>query len=231
MARLREERYTGQVFSCCQHIALPRHQCSAKSRIEEVLLREFPRQNFFHWRRYNTRLSAQVGSRSPPGQCLFWGCRPNSQSGHRGFALLNPRLWLLGVETGHKAVFDLMRIAENVDVIEMQDIKEIVDAGNLPVLDPWFNDVFPFSAHELARKNLLQHWWPQLHRHIHPVPVGGIVYYAAIHESLGIKRFMQRERRTQHPSIELERHRKFRIEIKPSEQGTRVKSGLTSRQA
>ena len=102
-------------------------------------------------------------------------------------------LGLFRVQTRHKPVFDLMGIAQNIPLIEMERVREIVHACNQTVRRHWLNDVFPLPSQKFAIENSLQYRSAHFHRSLKRVAVRWIVHIHTVYEPLGVIGIVQRE--------------------------------------
>src|ERR1051325_2310465 len=129
MTWLGDEGNAGEVLGGSEHISLTGDQGSAKSWIEEVLLGDFPRCDFTHFRGRETRFVLDSGW-PLPWNGLFWCGRAHRQSGHRDVAVLDGRWLALAVQAGDKSVLHFVRIAQNIALIKVENIGEVVHSGH-----------------------------------------------------------------------------------------------------
>src|SRR5580700_4302467 len=84
-------------------------------------------------------------------------CRATYGKGcHDRVAILRFRRRALGVETGHKAILDLMGIGEDVAFVELQNVGEVIDAGHEAIGGVWLDDMLPLSTQEFSVEYALQ---------------------------------------------------------------------------
>src|ERR1019366_9142916 len=145
-ARSREKRNAGKIYAAVEHITLTGYQRSAESRIEEILLREFPGDDF-------TRRTLLVIA----GTGLRFGrlCgRDFFLFGQQGvFGMVKTfgwRLRFLGEEPLDHAVFHFIGIGQNIALVEAQDLAEVVDARLVAIDNLRFDGVLYRVAKEFA---------------------------------------------------------------------------------
>src|ERR1051325_10311628 len=143
MTWLGDEGNAGEVLSGCEHISLTGDQGSAKSWIEEVLLGDFPRCDFTHFRGGKTRFVFDPSWPLPWNRLLRRG-RAHRQSCHRDVAVLDGRWLALAIQAGNESVLHLVGIAQNIALIKVENIGEVVHSGHHAVSDARLDDVFPF---------------------------------------------------------------------------------------
>ena len=126
----------------------------------------------------------------------------------------------LGVEAGHESVFDLVRIAEQVALVEVENVGEIVYAGDQAVDGARFDHVLPLAAQEFLVEDFLQRradavppkspgpggWWDPSRQRIRST------------EALGVVGLVQSERGAQGPAFELQGQGNLGVEVEAAEQ-------------
>jgi len=108
----------------------------------------FPGYDLAHLRPGLTRWTRQR-IRVLPRNRRLRRCAAHRESGHNFAAIFRLIRRTLGIEAGHEAVFDFVRVREDVAIIEFKDVSEVVYSGYKAVNGAWLDDVLPFPAQEL----------------------------------------------------------------------------------
>src|SRR5664280_548043 len=169
-ARFREKRNAGEIHGTVEHVTLTEYQGPAKSRIEEILLRDLPGDDFT---RRTLLVVAGIVFRS--GGLL--GREFFLLGKKRIFRMLKTfgrRLRFLRKETVDHAVFHFTRIGQDVALVETDDLAEVVDARLVAIDNPRFDRMLHDVAKEFAIEDLRYRWWPDLHGPGENIPVDRI---------------------------------------------------------
>src|ERR1700722_12684120 len=186
MTRLSDEGYAGQIFSGGKDVALPSYNGSAEGGIEEIFLLHFPCGYFPGLRTRSARLIVEVAD-ALPGDELFRRGGADCKTSHGSIALLNLRRGRgLRVEPGDESVLHFVRVAQDVALVEVQDIGEVVYTGHGAIDDLGFDGMLPLPAQKFPVEYFLQNRRPYFHRGFHSLAVGGFGEGNSVDEALGV---------------------------------------------
>ncbi len=122
MPRLGDEGDAGQIFCGGEDVALSGDQRSAEGRDRGNISAQTSQVATSRTSGAgNAGLVLQIAD-ALPGNGLFRRGGADREAGHGRFALLNCRRRLLRVEPGHESVFDFVGVAQNVALVEVQNI-------------------------------------------------------------------------------------------------------------
>src|ERR1700683_5581992 len=209
MPRLAEKCDSREVRSRGEHVALAGNQCSSKSGIEKVFLRQLPGHDLAYLRPGLARCICQhPAGRVLPGNNRFRRRATYHESLHVDIAIFRLAGIALSVEARYEAILDLMSIREDVALVELKNIGEVVHAGYKAVYGARLDDVLPLSPQEFLVEDALQRGWPQFHGRLQSLAVYGIVHGQPwifpffSNQPFRVIGFMQRQFGTQRPSSE-----------------------------
>src|SRR5580700_3675526 len=119
MPRFGDEGNPGEILGSGKNVALAWDQRPAKSWVEKIFLRQLPGRDFPRLGRRQAALGLQVIG-SLPGNNLLRRGGAHREAGHGSFTVWSFRgRRMLRVEASHESVFNLVRVAQNVALVEL----------------------------------------------------------------------------------------------------------------
>src|ERR1700733_16022383 len=133
------------------------------------------------------------------------------------------------VEASHESVFYFVCVAQDVALVELQNIGEIIHSSYEAIHGARLDDMLPLSPQEFLIEYFLQYGRTHFYRCIERLAVGRILLGAAVHQSLAVVGFVKGQRWTQRPSMKLHGQGNLRAEIEARQQIGGAKAGLAPR--
>src|SRR5450759_1114366 len=150
-ARRRKKRNAGEIYGAVEHVTLAGYQRSAKSGIEEILLRQLPSDDFA---RRTLLVIASTGIVFVAG---LFGCESFLLGKKRIFRMVKAfgrRLRFLGEQPVDHPIFHFVGVGQNVALVETEDLAEVVDARLVAIDNLRLDGVLYHVAKEFAIEDL-----------------------------------------------------------------------------